>query len=68
MDPVSAAGRPEAARRSSYDEIIEIFKRDVDRTLLRENLTLTPDQRVRKMIDALEFIEDLRRAPKRALS
>lgn len=56
------------ARRSSYDEIIDVFKRDVDRTLLRENLALTPDQRVRKMIDALEFIEDLRRAPKRALS
>lgn len=48
------------------DEVIELYKRDVDRTLLRENLRLTPDERVRKMIAALEFIEELRRAPKHA--
>jgi hypothetical protein len=51
--------------RSSLDDVIEVYKRDVDRTLLRENLKLSPDQRVRKMIAALEFVEELRRAPKR---
>jgi len=50
--------------RSSVDDIIDLYKRDVDRTLLRENLKLSPDQRVRKMIAALEFAEELRRAPK----
>ena len=53
-----------AVSGSSLDDIIEVYKRDVDRTLLRENLKLSPDQRVRKMIAALEFVEELRRAPK----
>lgn len=51
--------------RSSIDEILDLYRRDVDRTLLRENLRLTPDQRVRKMVAALEFIEALRASPKK---
>ena len=35
------------------DPVIEAYKKDVDRTLLRENLKLTADERVRKMIAAL---------------
>ena len=31
------------------DPVIEVFKKDVDRTLLRENLKLTPEERLRKM-------------------
>ncbi len=46
--------------------IIEAYKRDVDRTLLRENLRLTPDQRVRKMIEALRLVEEVRRAGREA--
>jgi len=46
--------------RSSIDDVIELYKRDVDRTLLRENLALTPDQRVRKMIAVLRFAEAVR--------
>jgi hypothetical protein len=30
------------------DPVIEAYKKDVDRTLLRENLTLSVDQRVTK--------------------
>ena len=45
---------------------IEAYKRDVDRTLLRENLKLTPDERLRKMISVLRFTEELRRSGKRA--
>jgi hypothetical protein len=47
---------------------IEAYKRDVDRTLLRENLKLTPAERVEKMISVLAFAEELRRSargPKR---
>jgi hypothetical protein len=40
--------------------VIEAYKRDVDRTLLRENLKLTSAQRVDKMIAALEFAEAVR--------
>ena len=39
---------------------IEAYKRDVDRTLLRENLKLTTEQRVKKMIAALRFAEAVR--------
>ena len=49
------------------DDVIDVYKRDVDRSLLRENLSLTPDERVRKMISVMEFVEELRRAPKNSL-
>jgi len=40
--------------------VIEAYKKDVDRTLLRENLKLTTHQRVLKMISALRFAEAVR--------
>ena len=46
--------------------MLEAFKKDVDRTLLRENLKLTPDERVKKMISVLRFTEELRRAGREA--
>jgi hypothetical protein len=42
------------------DPTIDAYKKDVDRTLLRENLKLTPDERVRKMIAVLRFSEAVR--------
>jgi hypothetical protein len=42
------------------DPVIEIFKKDVDRTLLREKLRLTPEQRLRKLQAALRGILALR--------
>ena len=41
---------------------IEAYKRDVDRTLLRENLRLSPAERVEKMISVLRFVEEVRGA------
>ena len=38
------------------------FMRDVDRTLLRENLKLTPQQRLEKFSSFMRFIAELRRA------
>ncbi len=32
-----------------HDPVTEAFKRDIDRTLLRENLSKTPEQRVRAL-------------------
>jgi hypothetical protein len=42
--------------------VIEAYKKDVDRTLLRENLKLTVDERVQKMISALRFAEAVRQS------
>ena len=39
--------------------------RDVDRTLLRENLKLTFEQRAQKHLRALRMVEELRRAGKK---
>lgn len=40
---------------------IDAYKGGIDRTLLRENLRLTPAERVEKMIAALRFAEAVRR-------
>ena len=42
----------------SIDEIIEINKRGVDRTLIRENLRLTPEERLLRMESVLRFVEE----------
>ena len=44
------------------DPVIEDYKRDVDRTLLRENLKLTPEERLLKLQDFVEFVHTLREA------
>ena len=42
--------------------MIEAYKKDVDRTLIRENLKLTPGERLAKMISVLRFIEQVRQS------
>ena len=41
---------------------MEAYKQHVDRTLLRENLRLTHDQRMRKFLSALRMAMQLRGA------
>ena len=48
--------------RSSIDDVIDVYKRDVDRSLLREALKLTPDQRLRRMVELVRAAEELREA------
>ena len=57
--------RPEAADDLEPDPVIELYKRDVDRTLIREQLRRSVDERVRNMIAALRFSEALREAARR---
>ena len=42
------------------------YIRDVDRTLLRENLKLTFEQRARKHLRVLQMVEELRQAGQKA--
>lgn len=44
------------------DPVIEAYKKDVDRTLLRENLKLTPEERLLKLIELQAFADEVRRA------
>jgi hypothetical protein len=49
------------------DPVIEAYKKDVDRTLIREQLRRFVDERVGNIIAALRFAESLRdaRRPRR---
>ena len=47
------------------DPVIEAYKKDVDRTLLRENLKLTIEERIRKAQSFHESIEGWREAGRR---
>ena len=44
------------------NRVIDAYKNDVDRTLLREELRLSTTERVRKMVGALRFAESVRRS------
>ena len=44
------------------DPVIEAYKKDIDRTLLRENLRLTVEQRFDNLMSLQDFAEELRKA------
>ena len=48
------------------DPVIDAYLKHVDRTLIRENLKLTPEQRLRKLMALQRFAEELKRAGRRA--
>ncbi len=43
-----------------FPEIIALYARDIDRTLIRENLRLTPDERARKFLDFAQTVDAMR--------
>lgn len=53
---------------SGLDAIIEAYKKDVDRTLIRQNLRLTVDERFHQLMKLQQFAEDLWRAGQEAKS
>jgi hypothetical protein len=44
------------------DPVIEAYKKDVDMTLIRENLKLSVEERLRKLFKMHRLVEELRRA------
>jgi hypothetical protein len=48
------------------DPVIEAYKKDVDRTLIRENLKLTVEERLLKLMEMQKFAAELRRAGQKA--
>jgi hypothetical protein len=52
--------------RDDVDPVIEAYKKDVDRTLLRKALKLTPDERLRELMRLQAFAAELRRAGSQA--
>ena len=53
---------------SGFDAVIEAYKKDVDVTLIRENLLLTVDQRFQQLMKLQQFAEELQRAGRKAHS
>ncbi|HXG94914.1 MAG TPA: hypothetical protein VNN73_21420 [Blastocatellia bacterium] len=48
------------------DPVIEAYKKDVDRALIRENLRLSVEERFERLIKLQRFAEELRRAGQQA--
>lgn len=51
---------------TELDPVIEAYKKDIDVTLIRENLRLTVDQRFDQLMKLQQFAADLRRAGRKA--
>lgn len=54
--------RDHADRTTGLDAVIEAYKKDVDISLIRENLRLSVDERLQQLMRLQEFAEALRRA------
>jgi hypothetical protein len=48
--------------RSSIDDIIDVYKRDVDRTLIRQRLTRSIEERLEDLMELQRFAAELHRA------
>ncbi len=46
--------------------MVEAYKKDIDRTLIRENLKLSVEDRFRKAMALMHFAEEMRRAGREA--
>jgi hypothetical protein len=57
MDEGSRLPRPDPP-----DPVVEAYKQGVDRSLLRENLKLTPDERLRKLVRIMRALEEVHAA------
>jgi len=55
-------------KRSGLDSIIDAYKKDIDVTLIRENLRLTVEQRFQRLMELQRFAEELQRAGRKARS
>ena len=54
--------------RPDPDPVIEAYKKDIDRTLIRENLKLTVEERFHKAMALARFAEEMQRAGREARS
>ncbi len=60
--PEPHCGVCELAPPDVLDPAVEFYKKDVDRTLLRANLKLTPAERAMKLVNFTNFLQQLRHA------
>jgi transcriptional regulator with XRE-family HTH domain len=58
--------RLELSPAPATDPLIDAYKRDIDRTLLRENLKKSVHERLRSLTERQEFMREMRRATRKA--
>ena len=51
---------------NTKDPVIEAYKKHIDRTLIRHNLSLTVDQRFQQLMELQRFAEELQNAGRKA--
>lgn len=56
--------KPQKISADSIQAIIEIYKKDVDRTIIRQNLELTVEERLLNLEKFVQFADELRKAGK----
>jgi hypothetical protein len=54
------------SERDSMDDVIEVYKRDVDMSLIRECLKLSVEERIRRLQEFEELREELQRGVREA--
>ena len=60
------AASTDPSRRPRKDPVIEAFRRDVDETLLDENLRLSVEERFLKLMELQRFATELESSGRRA--
>ena len=58
----SRGNAPVGVEPHSMDAVIDLYKRDVDRTLLMENLRCTVEQRFLRLMELQKFAAELQKA------
>jgi hypothetical protein len=66
--PVMISSEAKVKPKRDLDPVIEAYKKDIDVTLIHENLRLTVDQRFQQLMKLQQFAEDLRQAGRKARS
>ena len=56
--------KPNKISGDSIQAVIEVYKKDVDRSLIRQNLKLTVEERLLNLEKFVQFAEQMRRAGK----
>lgn len=51
---------PEGPSAEAFDPVIEVFKRDIDFTIVERNLRLSTEQRAQQLVNATRFIDKFR--------
>jgi len=57
---------PDSDLPPAPDPVVELYKQGVDRTLLRQNLRRSVDERILNLMDLQRLAEELRRAGQRS--